>query len=265
MRALTLLLYRANRTAWVRRLRQSPRGVLFVSSKLCIRRTSHSLLCEANTIQFVRERTSIPVPKVYCSFVFKGHAYILMGRLPGRCLGDGWLFRSAESRACLLEQLRRMVEELRRIKPPENFRIGNIDGGPFYDGRLPDKQFWGPYATIRDFHRDLRNNMESVPRGDDKGFPGLRKLIEFHNGSFPPPVFTHGDLSSFNILAEGDTITGIIDWETAAWMPSYWEYTTAWHVNPYNPFWQEEVGQFLTPLPHELEMEKIRRHYFKDF
>ena len=39
-----------------------------------------------------------------------------------------------------------------------------------------------------------------------------------------PIVFTHGDLSSFNIVARVDGIVGIIDWETAGWYPSYWEY-----------------------------------------
>lgn len=38
-----------------------------------------------------------------------------------------------------------------------------------------------------------------------------------------PIVFTHGDLSSLNILARVDDIVGIIDWETAGWYPSYWE------------------------------------------
>lgn len=51
-----------------------------------------------------------------------------------------------------------------------------------------------------------------------------------------PLVFTHGDLSRLNILARGDDIVGIIDWETAGWYPSYWEYTTACQVNPQNSF-----------------------------
>ncbi|ERT03281.1 hypothetical protein HMPREF1624_01587 [Sporothrix schenckii ATCC 58251] len=92
-------------------------------------------------------------------------------------------------------------------------------------------------------------------------FAALRTLFALHeNYKEPqPPVLTHGDLRANNILADGDTVTGIIDWETAAWMPAYWEYTNAWHVNPYNPYWQEEVDRFLKPRPQELEMEKLRR------
>lgn len=58
---------------------------------------------------------------------------------------------------------------------------------------------------------------------------------------------------------------GIIDWEIAGWMPPYWEYTSAWHVNPQNMFWQDEVDKFITPHPRELEMEIIRRKYYGDF
>ncbi|KND93106.1 hypothetical protein TOPH_02253 [Tolypocladium ophioglossoides CBS 100239] len=48
----------------------------------------------------------------------------------------------------------------------------------------------------------------------------------------------------------GDDVVGIIDWETAAWFPCYWEYVCAWNVNPQNRFWQQEVDKFLTPRPY---------------
>jgi thiamine kinase-like enzyme len=77
-------------------------------------------------------------------------------------------------------------------------------------------------------------------------------------------VFTYGDLNSMNIIASGDGVVSIIDWETAEWYPSYWEYITAWNVNPQNQFWREEVDRLLHPMPKELEMEKIRLKYFGD-
>jgi aminoglycoside phosphotransferase (APT) family kinase protein len=39
-------------------------------------------------------------------------------------------------------------------------------------------------------------------------------------------TFTHGDLSSSNILVEDGHISAILDWETAGWLPEYWEFTT---------------------------------------
>lgn len=58
-------------------------------------------------------------------------------------------------------------------------------------------------------------------------------------------VLTHGDLSSLNILAHGDDIVGIVDWATAGWYPSYWEYTTACQVNPQSSIWRSETDHFL--------------------
>ncbi len=249
-------------------------GVLYVSSRLRIHCTEHTMLSEARVIQLVSQHTSIPVPKIYCSFKYRGFVYILMERLPGRPLAHGWVRRSAESKARILEQLRRMIEELRTVPqppplaggPPSSNVVSGMDGGLFYDGNLPDKRFWGPFATIRDFHRELRSYMAEVPEDRDDVYPGLRKLISYHEETaFTPPVLTHGDPSAFNILADGDTVTGIVDWETAAWMPAYWEYTNAWHVNPYNPYWQEEVDKFITPWPEALEMERIRRRFFDVF
>ncbi|PQE13417.1 Aminoglycoside phosphotransferase protein [Rutstroemia sp. NJR-2017a BVV2] len=64
------------------------------------------------------------------------------------------------------------------------------------------------------------------------------------------------------MLVREDNAVGIIDWETAGWLPYYWEYTTAWHDNPQNFFWQKEVINFLYPYEEELRMDKLRRMHF---
>ncbi|KAF4336738.1 kinase-like domain protein [Fusarium beomiforme] len=263
MRLATLLLYKLNKSPCLRRLRKHPGRIILVSSKLCIKATAFTTLAEANAMLFVARNTSTPVPKVYCSFKHNARVYILMERILGQDLSRDWTQRSEESKAEILAQLRAMIEELRSIAPPDGIGVANVDGGPIFDQRLPDKSFWGPFATIQEFHRELRGGLEL--RDDEEAFPGLRELIEFHNGPWETPVFTHGDLSSLNIMAVGDKVTGIVDWESAGWMPPYWEYTSTWHVNPRNTFWRDAADGFLTPLPHELEMEKTRRQYFGEF
>ncbi|KAK9418737.1 putative Kinase-like domain-containing protein [Seiridium unicorne] len=215
-------------------------------------------------MQFVSENTSIPVPKVLCAFEHAGRTYIVMERVSGQSLAQGWVGRSKASKAHIHEQLRSIVLQLRSITPPKNIGVANVYGGPVYDQRFPNQSSWGPFKTIQDFHRELRNGIEIEHIQDPSSAADLRELIGFHNQPGKKPVFTHGDLSSLNILARGDEIVGIIDWETAGWMPPYWEYTSAWNVNPQNRFCQEEVGNYLTPMTHELEMEKIRQGYFGD-
>jgi hypothetical protein len=154
-----------------------------------------------------------------------------------------------------------MVLEMRSIPPPEGIGVAEVDGGPLFDYRLPGTTgHVRPFKTIEDFHRYLRRGQEDHPQH----LPEVGGLISRHAEYQSAIAFTRGDLSSLNILVSGDKVVGIIDWKTAGWYPSYWEYTSAWNANPQNQFWQCGVDKFLQPLPRELEMEQIRLRYFGD-
>ncbi|KAI6045487.1 kinase-like domain-containing protein [Pisolithus marmoratus] len=188
IRILTLLAYKIVSQKHLWRLWQWPGRPIFLPMKMCIKSTSCTRLAEASAMQFVARHTSIPVPKVYCVFKHKGTT----------------------------------IQELRSIAPKSDVGVSNVDGGPIYDQRLPKKLLWGPFKTIQDFHRELRDGVEV--KGLTGGMPpGLDQLVSYHNQHWPESVFTHGDLSSSNILVQGDRIVGIIDWETAGWYPPYWE------------------------------------------
>ncbi len=251
----------------VQRWRKDPGPVIFVSSKLCLKTTAFTRLAEAHAMQFILQNTSIPVPKVYSAFEHKGRTFILMERIEGEPLWQGWVQRPAASKARILSQLKAITEQLRDISPRDGLAVADVTGGPIFDMRLPKKELWGPFPTIDAFHKELRfgHEIEDFNELQRSNLPGLAEVVAFHRQPWPKPTFTHGDLSSLNILARGVDVVAIIDWETAGWMPPYWEYTSAWHVNPQNMFWQEEVDKFITPLPRELEMEVIRRKYYGDF
>lgn len=176
-------------------------------------------------------------------------------------VGKGWPKRSDESKTKILLQLKRMIQELRSLSPPPGTAIGNVDGGPLHDDRLPGSSLsHGPFSNVGEFHNHLRGGLQLDPRLN----PEIKQLIASHHGYWPL-VFTHGDLSSLNILVRGDTIVGIVDLEMAGWYPSCWEYTAACQVNPANSFWRDEIDRFLDPQPAEEAMEKIRQKYFGDF
>lgn len=177
-------------------------------------------------------------------------------------VGDGWAKRTESSKASILAQLRSMVEEMRQIRCPEGQGVSNVDGGPIWDCRLPGSTMChGPFETIPEFHKYLRGGFEADPNH----YPEVTELIALQDRPWPSPKFTHGDLSSLNILVRGDLVVGIVDWETAGWYPTYWEYSTASQVNPQNYFWANEIDKFLEPMPEALAMEKIRQKYFGDF
>lgn len=261
VRTLVLLAVKATHHKLLRRFWRKQSGLLHIFN-ICIKTKPDENLAEAHAMRFVASCTSIPVPKVYYAFTYKGISYIVMRHIKGHMAGYGWSCRTEESKMRILDQLRRMITELRSIPVPEGAGVSSVDGGPFYDCRLPSRLYWGPYATAREFHEALVDGTDLDT--ECTVTPDLSELFEFYRQSGNKLVLTHGDLSSLNILVQGDAVVGILDWETAGWFPAYWEYTCAKYVNPQNPFWADPVDQFLTPMPHELKMETIRRKYFGD-
>ncbi|KAK1674266.1 kinase-like domain-containing protein [Colletotrichum godetiae] len=260
VRVLTLLVVWTKTNKYFKHIWKPQIGLPAVFG-ICIKVKPYASLAEAHTMQFVAQHTSVPVPKVYSAFVHRGMTYIVMSKIDGKMAWMGWEKRSEASKKQILNQLCGMVSQLRAIAPTEGLGIANIDGGPIYDCRLPFKSFWGPFAAVQDFHKELANGADFEVRYENQP-PDLQELLHFYRRLDEDLAFTHGDLSSFNVLVKGDDVVGIVDWETAGWLPSYWEYTSAWFVSPQNPFWQQEVDKFLTPMPYELRMESIRRNYF---
>lgn len=183
-----------------------------------------------------------------------------MHKVPGHALCDVWHLLSQESRHQILEELKAMVNNLRAIRCPlRSGQVSGTVGGPISDSRLPGQTLKGPFSTTLQFHEAL---VEGNDLNSTQTVPEVEDLFEFYRNSKHDIVLTHGDLSSLNIMVVDGKITAIIDWETAGWYPSYWEYTTAKAVNHYNAFWEAEIDKFLTPMPRELAMDRIRLRYF---
>lgn len=240
----------------VRRFRKPTGSCLMLTKDVCVKYAWRLDIVEAQTMMYVARNTSIPVPKVYFAFTHKGCTYIFMERIHGQMAGKRWISRPQPSKSKILESLKNMILELRALSP-QSSAIASVTGDSLYDPRLPtDPERFGPFKNVQDFHDHLRNGIQSHKYED------VQKLIDLHRKAWDAPTFTHGDLSSLNILVRGDEVVGIVDWETAGWYPSYWEYTTACQVNPRNPFWRAEIENFLEPMPEALEMERLRQQYF---
>lgn len=262
-RLLVILSLQAKNQKYLRPFWKSSPGLTSVFN-ICIKVKPFESLAEARAMRFVAQNTSVPVPKVYCAFIYKGSTYVVMWRIQGKMAWYGWQSRSEQSKARILDQLRRIVTELRSVPCPEGTSVGGVGGGPFCDCRLPSRLLWGPYTTVRDFHRAFANDADID--AEYANLPSdVSKLFDFYRQSGNRLVLTHGDLSSLNTLVEADQVTGIVDWETAGWFPPYGEYTCAKNANPQNEFWADVVDKFLEPRPYELETEGIRQKYFGAF
>ncbi|KAL5337677.1 kinase-like domain-containing protein [Aspergillus crustosus] len=234
-----------------------------------IKSDSWTHLTEAATLQFISENTAIPVPKVYCSFVRKNRAYIVMERIKGKEIPSVWKDLDEQSRHNVFSSLKGMMQELRALKPAEGTGVQSCVGGSLRDSRIPkSRPRFGPLQSINEFHLWLRDGLqptEHQPWGDEQEWEEIKQMGATQDGPWPPPVFTHGDLNPFNIFIRGDKIAGIIDWEFAGWYPNYWEYTSAWLGNRLSTEWQSDLCRFLDVYPSELDMEKTRHKWWGDF
>ena len=230
-----------------------------LTPSLCVKYGPSRHLCEAEAMAYVAHHTSLPVPKVFCAFRKRGVTYILMERIKGVSIRKIWFSISANERDRLRSQLRVLLTALRSLSPPQPGRIGDVNYSKLYDDRIIAGGF-GPFPTSRAFHRFLRHDVVKPVKDTE-----LDELITNHSTQEYTTCFTHGDLSSSNILVRGGMVVGVIDWEMAGWYPEYWEYTSAWHVNPYDEWWRPEVENLLDAYPAELEMEKSRRKLFPMF
>ena len=233
-------------------------SVLNLSPGICVKRGNFRDLAEACTLRFIAQHTSIPVPKVYCSFRRKGTTYIVMERIYGRMATIVWNELSDKAREKIMMQLKKLIGEMRAVPAPSD-RIANVNGGSLWDCRLHSNlDRFGPFEDTDSFHSFLRNGIDKAP----PGIPEIGELIEFQSGQLAKPVLTHGDLSSLNILIREEDIVGIIDWETSGWYPPYWEYVSACQVNPRNYFWRDYIDTFLEPFPDALKHEPIRLRWW---
>lgn len=106
LRLLTLTLVNFAALRWVRKLLIHPGGAILFHN-LCIKFGDSVPLAEANTLRFIAQHTSIPVPKVHHAFVHYGKTYILMERIRGETVAQRWCSLSDASKTSLFRSLDR--------------------------------------------------------------------------------------------------------------------------------------------------------------
>ena len=212
-------------------------------------------LAEANTMKFIGENTSIPVPKVLSAWKRGDVIYITMQYVPGERAWSAWDKLRVDQQDDLCRELESYVKQLRQLTPPSPYIVSSVDGGPCRDHRFGLRTI-GPFNSHDAFHERLR-------RGDnlDKCAPEVATL---HNGRYVSK-FTHGDLTMFNVLVHEGKISAILDWECAGWRPEYWEYTRA-HYRPEGvpPGWFDAIRRATGDYDIHLagERELWRTHEF---
>jgi len=195
------------------------------------------------TMQYVRSKSSIPVPRVYAfddenTSPGLGAGWIMMECMSGFLVDETPGALSMEDEIQVYHQLAQITTQLSNLRFPQIGLICPDDAGHFRVGEFVDAQGlgYGPFDTSVHYFKHrveeivcnietwiYRQNFESKEEKENAAkmcrlFEKVANKLSDHNdGSFP---LTHGDLGTNNVLFQRDLfgqlkITAVLDWDHA--------------------------------------------------
>lgn len=229
---MVLALNFSDATQWVARI-QLPQNEDADSVNI-----STSLLSEVSTMDLIRTKTTIPIPRVWgydASTKDIGYRYILMEALPGQAL-DGRMALSIPDihKEKFAAQLAGYLYELSTIRFNQIGRIlyshesSQHELLPFYVVGSPKEV--GPLSTSLEFFYLLRKGQTNVILEDHRGEEEWEEaawlleqsvvMMAAGEDIYGPFPLCHLDFHYNNILVDQDyNITGLLDWSNAQSAP----------------------------------------------
>ncbi|MGB3289254.1 MAG: phosphotransferase family protein [Burkholderiaceae bacterium] len=136
-----------------------------------------------------------------------GDVFYIMTRIPGSAQGRQLVRAPRDERqaASIVGQLGRQLARLHTLRPP--------DAGLDF---LPLPQTAPSLARVQAY----RQALDRIP----EPHPVLEWSLNWLEDKAPPStgiVLCHGDFRTGNYMVEGESVTGILDWEFAAWSDPY--------------------------------------------
>ncbi|KAI1964890.1 hypothetical protein LOZ58_001581 [Ophidiomyces ophidiicola] len=114
---------------------------------------------ELAALQYVAEKTTIPVPKVLQVHDCNGRIYIELECIRGIDLQAAWLRGnlSPDQKTLLITEIAAYISQLRNLEPPRRGFVGSASQGESLDHRVGSAPF-GPFASHTEFHSFLRRH-----------------------------------------------------------------------------------------------------------
>ena len=219
---------------------------------------------EGQNLLFLEQhaKNQITVPKLYAMYrtLSTGHLCLIMERLQGDTLEVLWPGLEEKEKSAVCTELKKVIDTLRELPAPGFYGgVGRI--------RIPYHLFWdreqrkeicGPFNSESEFNAGLVNKIKS---NDELNGGYITSKADFYERNIDSmlskhaPVFTHSDLQRKNILvhrrSESAFEVALIDWETAGWYPTYWEYSLKFATMDWEGDWPRRLEEVVEPWPSE--------------
>ncbi|EGC47350.1 conserved hypothetical protein [Histoplasma capsulatum var. duboisii H88] len=208
---------------------------------------------ELEALLYIAEHTTIPVPRVRCTYNGPGGIYIMMDYIKGTNLETLWMLGllKPEEQDAIVDDMAVILTQLRALHPPKEGVVASAEGGAILDYRI-GSHLVGPFQSHANFHSFLRG---SVPLENTAKVFGEEVAI-CHQNNYQT-FFSHADLAPRNIIIRNGKIVGVVDWALAGWYPEYWDLTKTYYTSFQVPEWYEKIKLKLPSYADELMAEKI--------
>ncbi|KAJ3559297.1 hypothetical protein NPX13_g9552 [Xylaria arbuscula] len=145
---------------------------------------------------------NVPIAKVRSSWKENGKVITICDNVPGERLYDIWWDLSNGERENIAKEVARYMEAWRGT---DLGRISSLTGGPVYHhanlfGVSPEG--FGPFGSDVELCKAIERRLESQGASGD-----MIQLLRDYMPSSSPCVFTHGDLSSANIVVHEGSLS----------------------------------------------------------
>lgn len=218
------------------------------------------MLEETASQEFARRRLHhVPIPRVLAIQTKLYPTYFAMEEVFGETLEKHLPHMSDSELDHIVAQLSAILRDLRSISG--NGGIGGVTGRPLRSSLFQELPPLRYFPNVQGFYDHIIDSFTKQCRevGDDDGTWGKSIISQFPQN--PAVHFTHGDINPSNIMVQGSTIIGLVDWGMAGWYPDYWEYcrARAW-VKPGDA--GEKWGQIVDRIfPHNQSNESAFNAY----
>ncbi|KAI6097868.1 kinase-like domain-containing protein, partial [Pisolithus sp. B1] len=181
---------------------------------------------EANAIQLVCAKTTIPVPRVRRVVKREWDFLIVMDYIKGQTLAQVWPTFSVWRKFFVAFTLRRYVRQLRRLKASPTTPPGPISvqgpqmcESPIFGQVQSSRGPFSSYSELSVFFNE-RCKMALDAKGVPEDHPSRKKKFDDSG----PLVLTHQDLNLRNVILGDDGRLWIVDWGWSGYYPPWFEY-----------------------------------------